>query len=152
MASFNRVILIGNLTRDIDLRYIPSGTAVADIGLAVNDRRKGQNGEWIDEVSFVDITAWGRTAEIASEYCAKGSSVMVEGKLKQESWEDRTTGEKRYKMKVICERLVLLGSKSGGSQGGSQRSTYDQASGVGGQQVGQGGYDNSGEFADDLPF
>ena len=79
MASYNRVILIGNVTRDPELRYIPSGTAVTDLGLAVNDRRKGANGEWVEETTFVDVTLWGRTAEVASEYLNKGSSVMIEG-------------------------------------------------------------------------
>ena len=76
MASFNRVILVGNLTRDVELRYTQSGTAVTEIGLAVNDRVK-RNDEWVDETTFVDITLWGRTAEVASEYLAKGSSVLI---------------------------------------------------------------------------
>ena len=82
MASFNRVILLGNVTRDPELRYIPSGTAVTEIGLAVNDRRKGPNGDWIEETTFVDVTLWDRTAEIASEYLTKGSPVLIEGRLK----------------------------------------------------------------------
>ena len=82
MASFNRVILIGNLTRDPELRYLASGMAVTDIGLAVNDRRKNANGEWIEETTFVDVTLWGRTAEVASEYLSKGSPVFIEGRLK----------------------------------------------------------------------
>ncbi|MCA9210747.1 MAG: single-stranded DNA-binding protein, partial [Planctomycetales bacterium] len=82
MASFNRVILVGNLTRDIDLKYLQSGTAVTEVGLAVNDRRKTQTGEWVEETTFVDVTLWGRTAEIASEYLSKGSPVLVEGRLK----------------------------------------------------------------------
>ena len=81
MASYNRVILLGNLTRDPELRYIPSGMAVSDVGLAVNDRRKNANGEWVDEVTFVDVTLWGRTAEVASEYLTKGSPVFIEGRL-----------------------------------------------------------------------
>jgi single-strand DNA-binding protein len=118
MASFNKVIIAGNLTRDVELRYTPSGTPVTDIGLAVNDRRKGQNGEYIDEVSFIDVTLWSRTAEIADEYLSKGSNVMIEGRLKQESWEK--DGQKHYKIKVICERLVMLGKKSD-SDGSSRR-------------------------------
>ena len=82
MASYNRVVLVGNLTRDPELRYIPSGTAVTEVGLAVNDRRKNAAGEWIDETTFIDITLWGRQAEIASEYLSKGSSVLIEGRLK----------------------------------------------------------------------
>jgi single-strand DNA-binding protein len=112
-ASFNRVILVGNLTRDPELRYTPSGTAVTDIGLAVNDRRKNQAGEWVEETTFVDVTLWGRTAEVASEYLSKGSSALIEGRLKLDTWE--TDGQKRSKLKVIGEKLQLLGSRGGGA-------------------------------------
>lgn len=109
MASFNRVILLGNVTRDVELRTIGSGTAVADVGLAVNDRFKNKHGEWVDEPTFVDVTLWGRTAEIASEYLSKGSPVMIEGRLKLETWEK--DGQKRSKLKVVGEKLQLLGQK-----------------------------------------
>lgn len=111
MASFNRVILIGNLTRDVELKYLPSGMAVTELGLAVNDRRKGQNGEWVDEAVFVDVTLWGRTAEIAAEYVSKGSPLFVEGRLKYDSWEK--DGKKFSKLRVVGERIQLLGTKSG---------------------------------------
>ena len=88
MASYNRVILVGNLTRDPELRYIPSGMAVTDIGLAVNDVDKNANGEWVEETTFVDVTLWGRTAEVASEYLSKGSPVFIEGRLKLDTWEE----------------------------------------------------------------
>ena len=113
MASFNRVILVGNLTRDPEIRYIPSGSAVADVGLAVNDRRKNANGEWIEEVTFVDVVLWGRTAEVAGEYLSKGSPVLIEGRLKLDSWEGQD-GQKRTKMRVVCERMQMLGSKGEG--------------------------------------
>ena len=87
MASYNRVVLVGNLTRDVELKYLQSGTAVTDIGLAINDRRKNQAGEWVDETTFVDVTLWGRTAEVASEYLSKGSSTLIEGRLKLDTWE-----------------------------------------------------------------
>ena len=116
MASFNRVILVGNLTRTPELRQIPSGLSVTDIGLAVNDRRKSATGEWIEEVTFVDITLWGRQAEVVCEYSSKGSPVLVEGRLKLDSWESE--GQKRTKMKVIGERVQLLGARGGGSGGG----------------------------------
>lgn len=127
MASFNRVILVGNLTRDVELKYIQSGTAVAEIGLAVNDRRKNQQtGEWIEEPVFVDITLWGRTAEIASEYLSKGSPVLIEGRLKYDTWEK--DGQKRSKLRVVGEALQMLsqrgsggGGGGGGSGGGAQR-------------------------------
>lgn len=114
MASYNRVILMGNLTRDVQLRYTPGGTPVTEIGLAVNDRRKNQNGEWVDEVTFVDVTFWGRTAEVAAEYLSKGSPVFVEGRLKLDTWEK--DGQKNYKLRVVCDRMQLL--SSGGAPGG----------------------------------
>ncbi len=110
MASFNRVILAGNLTRDIELRETPGGASVADAGLAVNDRRK-QGDEWVDETSFVDLTLWGRTAENAAEYLSKGSPILIEGRLKQDSWENEA-GEKRTKLKVVVDRLQFLQSKN----------------------------------------
>lgn len=116
MASFNRVILVGNLTRDPELRYIPSGTAVSDVGLAVNDRVK-RGDQWVDEATFVDITLWGRTAEIANEYLSKGSPVLIEGRLKLDRWEK--DGQKHSKLKVVGERLQMLGSKAGGGRGGA---------------------------------
>ena len=116
MASYNRVILVGNLTRDLELSYIPSGTAVTDIGLAVNDRRKNQSGEWVDETTFVDVTLWGRTAEVASEYLSKGSPVLIEGRLKLDQWEK--DGQKHSKLRVVGERMQMLGSKGGGGGGG----------------------------------
>jgi single-strand DNA-binding protein len=111
MASYNRVILMGNLTRDIELRFTPGGLAVTEVGLAVNDRRKGQNGEWIDETTFVDVTFFGRTAEVASEYLSKGSPVFVEGRLKLDTWE--RDGEKKSKLRVICDRMQLIGAPRG---------------------------------------
>ncbi len=107
MASFNRVILLGNLTRDVELKYTANQTAVTDVGLAVNDRRKTATGEWIDEPTFLDVTLWGRTAEIASQYLSKGSPVLIEGRLKLDTWESE--GQKRSKLRVVGERMQLLG-------------------------------------------
>ena len=109
MASFNKVILVGNVTRDIELRQIGSGSRVCDLGLAVNDRKKTQSGEWVDETTFVDVTLWNKTAEVAAQYLGKGSPVLIEGKLKLESWE--TDGQKRTKLKVVGERMQMLGGK-----------------------------------------
>ena len=111
MPSYSQAIVVGNLTRDIEIRYIPSGTAVADVAVAVNDKRKGANGETIEEVSFIDVTFWGKTAELAGQYLFKGSPVMVVGRLKQDHWEDKETGAKRSKLRVVCEKLVFIGSK-----------------------------------------
>jgi len=116
MASYNRVVLIGNLTRDPELRYLQSGMAVVDLGLAVNDKRKNSAGEWVDETTFVDVTVWGRTAEVAGEYLTKGSPVFIEGRLKLDTWE--TEGQKRSKLKVVCEKMQLIGAKGQGGQGG----------------------------------
>jgi single-strand DNA-binding protein len=124
MASFNRVILMGNLTRDIEIKYLQSGMAVADVGLAVNDRRKNQAGEWIEETTFVDVTMWGRTAEVAAEYLGKGSPILIEGRLKLEQWEK--DGQKRSKLSVVCERMQMVGGKGGGGGGGrGQNQNYD---------------------------
>ena len=119
MASYNRVVLLGNLTRDPELRYIPSGMAVSDIGLAVNNPVK-RDDQWVEEVTFVDITLWGRTAEVANEYLSKGSPVLIEGRLKLDTWEK--DGQKRSKLKVVGEKLQLLGSRGGSSSGGPDRS------------------------------
>ena len=116
MASFNRVILLGNLTRDVEVKYLQSGMAVAEIGLAVNDRRKdAKTNQWIEETTFVDVTFWGRTAEVAAEYLGKGSPVLVEGRLKLDQWE--TEGQKRSKLRVVCEKMQMVGSKGGGGGG-----------------------------------
>lgn len=115
MASFNRVVLLGNVTRDLELRYVGSGMAVTDLGLAVNDRVK-RNDQWTEEVTFVDVTLWGRTAEIANEYLSKGTSVMIEGRLKMDTWEK--DGQKRSKLKVIGEKMVLVGGRGGSGGGG----------------------------------
>lgn len=109
MASYNRVILVGNLTRDPELKWLPSGTAVCEIGLAVNDKRKNANGEWVDDVTFVDVTLWAKTAEVAQEYLSKGSPVLIEGRLKLDTWEK--DGQKRSKLRVVGERMQMLGSK-----------------------------------------
>ena len=116
MASFNRVILVGNLTRDVELRTTPGGTAVTDVGLAVNDRVK-KNNEWVDETTFVDVTIWGSIAEVASQYLSKGSPVLIEGRLKLERWEDSQTGANRQKLKVVCEKMQMLGTGKGGNNG-----------------------------------
>jgi len=120
MASYNRVMLVGNLTRDVEVRQIPSGSTVADIGLAINDRHKSSTGEWVENATFVDVTLWGRTAEIAGEYLSKGSPLLVEGRLKLDRWEQ--DGQKKSKLKVVGERIQLLGGR-----GSSERSPETSA-------------------------
>ena len=145
MASFNRVILLGNVTRDPELRYISNGTAVTDVGLAGNDRRKdGKTGEWIEETTFVDVTLWGRTAEIAGEYVTKGSPLLIEGRLKLDTWEK--DGKKNSKLRVVCERMQLLGGRGEGSRGGKPR----VAAGRGGPQA-DDSYSQATDFGDDGP-
>lgn len=114
MASFNKVIVVGNMTRDAEVRYTPGGTAVAEIGLAVNRQwfDKASNSRR-EEVTFVDVTLWGRMAEVAAEYTSKGSQVLIEGRLQTDSWEDKNSGQKRTKLKVIAETFTMLGSKGG---------------------------------------
>ena len=110
MSSYNKVVLMGNLTRDVELRYLQSGVAVGDCTLALNEIYKKGNDK-VESTSFVDVTLWGRNAEVASEFCKKGSPLLVEGRLKQETWE--TDGNKRSKLKVNADRVVLVGSKNG---------------------------------------
>jgi single-strand DNA-binding protein len=120
MASYNRVILMGNLTRDPQVKYIPSGTAVAELGLAINrtwfDKTTNQKKE---DVTFVDVTLWGRQAEIAGEYLSKGRSVLIEGRLQLDTWQDKESGQNRSKLKVVCENMTMVGGRNEGGQGGS---------------------------------
>ncbi len=146
MANFNRVILVGNMTRDVELKYTPQGTAVTEIGMAVNDRVK-KNDQWVDETTFVDVTLWGRTAEVASEYTGKGSSILIEGRLKLDTWEK--DGKKNYKLRVVGEKLQMLGARRGGGTGGSPGVNQDNNQ-----------YSDVGEFqesdspppSDNIPF
>ena len=123
MASFNRVMLMGNLTRNPELKYTPSGSAVADLGLAVNESFKNKAGETIEQTCFVDVVAWGRQAETAAEYLKKGSPVFVEGRLQFDQWESQQ-GEKRSKLRVRAERVQFLSAG-----GGSGITTSDPGSG-----------------------
>ena len=109
MASFNRVILVGNLTRAPELRYLRTGIPVCEVGLAVNDKEK-QNGEWVTVPMFIDVTFWNRNAEVANEYLTKGSPVLIEGRLRFETWEKN--GEKRSKHRLVCDRMQLLGRRN----------------------------------------
>src|SRR5436189_5131114 len=117
MASFNKVILLGNLTRDPEVRYTPKGTAVTELGMAVNRVYTAENGEKREETTFVDVTLWGRTAEIAGEYLKKGRPVFIEGRLQLDTWDDKQSGQKRSKLKVVGEGLQLIGSRPGGGGG-----------------------------------
>ena len=169
MASFNKVILVGNLTRDPQVKYTTGGTAVTEIGLAVNRRwLDKQSNQWKDETTFVDITLWGRTAEIAGEYLAKGRSVLIEGRLQLDSWDDRESGQKRSKLRVVGENMTMLGGKGdnpGGGGGGFSgnppsagaprtapaESSHDSSDAAGGFSA---GFDepSAGFQGDEVPF
>ena len=116
--SVNKVILIGNLGKDPELRSTPSGTPVAKFTLATNDRYKDKEGQWQDRTEWHNITAWARTAEIAGEYLKKGGKVYIEGSLRTHSWDDKTTGQKKYMTEVVVNDLVLLGGRGEGGGGG----------------------------------
>ena len=117
MASLNKVMIMGNLTRDPEVRYTPKGQAVVDIGLAVNRRYKVEN-ETREEVTFIDVTFWGRSAEIISQYMKKGRPLYVEGRLQLDSWEDKATGQKKSRLKVIGDEFQFLGGRDGAPGGG----------------------------------
>ncbi|QDU11565.1 single-stranded DNA-binding protein [Gimesia aquarii] len=151
MASFNKVILVGNLTRDPQVRYTPGGSAVAEVGLAVNrswfDKNSNSRKE---ETTFVDVTLWGRTAEVASEYLTKGRSVLIEGRLQLDQWDDKESGQKRSKLKVVGENMTMLGGRGESGGGGGGRSGGGHASG--GNTPAQGGAANAADsFYDDAP-
>lgn len=135
MANLNKVLLLGNLTRDPEVRYTPKGTAVGDLGLAVNRRVADGNGNWTDEVTFVDVTVWGSNAENAQKFLTKGRGVFIEGRLQMDTWEDKQSGQKRSKLKVVAETLQFLPDGkpgAGGGGGGSYGGGASQGGGYGG--------------------
>lgn len=115
MANFNKVILAGNLTRDPEMRYTPKGTAIARFGLAINRKWKTESGETKEEVTFVDVDAFGRQAEVVSQYLKKGRPLLVEGRLKLDEWEDKNTHQKVSKLRVVLESFSFLDSNRGDS-------------------------------------
>src|SRR5437588_8581371 len=124
MASFNKVILLGNLTRDPEVRYTPKGSAVCDLGIAVNRQFTLDSGEKREEVTYVDVVLWSRLAEIAGEYLKKGRPIFIEGRLQLDTWDDKQSGQKRSKLRVIGETMQLLGRPPGAgsaAEGGEAR-------------------------------
>ena len=119
MAYLNKVFLIGNLTRDPELRVTPKGTAICQFGIAVNRQFKDESGATRDETTFVDIEAWGKQGELVSKYLTKGSLAMVEGRLKLDQWEDKTSGQKRSKIKVVLDNVQFLSTRGGAGGGGT---------------------------------
>jgi len=140
MPNLNKVMLMGNLTRDPEIKYTPKGMAVADLGLAINRSYTTEQGEKREEVTFVDVELWGRQAEIAGEYLKKGRPVYIEGRLKLDTWDDKQTGQKRSKMRVVGENMQFLGSREGGGGGEGGGS----GEGGGGGRSGGGGREYSG--------
>ena len=152
MASFNKVILLGNLTRDPQLSYTPSQTAVVEIGLAVNRKFKKQDGSQSEEVCFVDCQMYGKRAEVINKYCKKGNPLLIEGRLKFDSWQGQD-GSKRSKLRVVIESFEFISSGGGGNR--SQGGGGDYNSGQGGGGQGGGGYNAGGPAPvadDDIPF
>ncbi len=159
MASFNKVILVGNLTRDPEVKYVTSGTAVTELGLAVNrtwfDKQQNQKRE---ETTFVDVTLWARQAEVAGEYLSKGSSVLIEGRLQLDTWDDRETGKKRSKLRVVGESMTMLGGRGGGggapSRGPSNSGQQQSAPQQSGNDAVDSFYDSgsAGVSDSDVPF
>lgn len=147
MASLNKVFLLGNLTRDPDLRALPSGSAVCEFGIAVNRRYMSSNGQEVEEPCFVDIVVWGRSAESCKQYLEKGSQVMIEGRLQLDQWEDRNGGGKRSRLRVIAEQVQFLSRRPGGDgqqggygDGGQSYGGGRQGGGYSQQPRGNGGY------------
>lgn len=129
MASLNKVMLIGNLTRDPEVRYTPKGSAVADLAIAVNRSYQTDNGERMEEVTYVDVVVWARLAELAGQYLHKGRAVFVEGRLQMDSWEDKATGQKRSRLRVVAENLQFLDSKAAGGANAGPRGPGDDDQG-----------------------
>jgi len=113
MANYNKVLLMGNLTRDPEVRYTPKGTAVANLGLAINRTYLTETGESKDEVTYVEVEVWGRQAETAGQYLSKGRPVFIEGRLRLDQWDDKESGQKRSRLKVVAERVQFLGAPKG---------------------------------------
>lgn len=148
MPHMNICILAGHLTRDVELRYTPSGTPVGEFGLGINRKWKSESGEMKEEVSFFDCVCFGKTAENIAQYFGKGGAIMIEGRLKQETWEDKQTGKNRSKVKVIIERFHFVG-KSGKSEDGGERSERPARRGAPPPATGEAPPPDDG---DDVPF
>ncbi len=151
MASFNKVILMGNLTRDPELRATPSGSSVCRFTIACSRSFKGQDGALKEETAFIDCDAWGRTAETISKYCQKGRPILVEGRLKQDKWDDKNTGEKRTKLLVVVDTFSFVGGRGDSAEGG-----YTPDDGTPPPRAPRGGSSApsapSGGMDEDIPF
>lgn len=152
----NKVILLGNLGRDPEVRSTPSGQSVASFSLATSRKWRDKNGNKQEETEWHNIVVWGKQAEIAGQYLRKGKQIFLEGRLQTRSWEDKQSGEKKYRTEVVCDNFQMLGQRGddmggggGGSYGGGP--SYDEGGGGGGGNTGGGGYGGEPED-DDIPF
>ena len=160
MKSVNKVILIGNLGKDPEVKFTPQGTPVAKITLATNERFKGKDGQWQDRTEWHNVVLWQRLAEIAGEYLKKGGKVYIEGRLQTRSWDDKTSGQKKYMTEVVASDLILLGGRgegAGGDFAGSSRGASSSAPAGGGNNFDQRTPEpepaGSGPITDDdIPF
>lgn len=152
MASFNKVILVGNLTRDPELRYTPKGTAIAKIGVAVNRVWTNEAGEKKEEVTFVDVDVFGRTAENVGQYMRKGRPILIEGRLRLDQWDDKQTGQKKSKLGVVAETVQFLGSAQGGGEGGVPAPARRAAPAAAAAPAGEPLEGDGPPESDDVPF
>lgn len=154
MANLNKVMLIGNLTRDPELRYTPKGTAVADIAIAINRVWNDEGGNKQEEVTFVDVTLWGRQAELAQQYLSKGRGAYIEGRLQMDTWDDKQTGQKRSKLKVVAESLQFLPDGKGGGERSGGGEPRQQGNARGNSAPPQQRNDAPEDYGDDddIPF
>ena len=148
MASFNKVILAGNLTRDPELRYTPKGTAIAKLSMAVNRKWTGEDGQTREEVTYVDIDAFGKQAEVISQYLRKGGGLLAEGRLKLDQWDDKKTGEKRSRLGVVLENFTFIGGRAPGAASDGD----SPAPRSGGARGGAAPANDSPTPEDDVPF
>ncbi len=159
-GSFNKVILLGNLTRDVEIRAMPSGLSVGSFSVAVNERYKDREGNWQERATFIDCEIFGARAEAMAKYLSKGSPVFLEGRLRLDQWEDKNGGGKRSKLKVVCENFEFVGGGQGGegrSQGSGGGGGYARSNAGAGGGGGGGGrspqaYDEPAIDHDDIPF
>jgi single-strand DNA-binding protein len=152
MANLNKVMIIGNLTRDPELRHTPKGSAVADLGVAVNRKIQDGNGGWKDETTFVDVTVWGSSAENAQKYLTKGRGVFIEGRLQMDTWDDKTTGQKRSKLKVVADNLQFLPDGKGGAPRSFSSNDSHSGGNESGRQGGSAGPVDDFPEEDEIPF
>ena len=151
--SVNKVTLLGNVGKDPEIRSTPGGTMVANLTLATSDRQKDAQGNWADKTEWHNIVCFQRTAEVVRDYVKKGTQLLIEGKIQTRSWDDKTSGEKKYKTEILCNELTLLGGKPGGegaSSGGYSKSnatSYDQRT-----PANPADYSDVGITDDDIPF